>query len=273
MENSIIPSIWFDQNAKEAFDLYSQTFPNSQVTGNSPVVVEAQLNGVKFIGINGGPMFKPNPSISFMVICESKEEVDRIWNVFSPDGSILMPLDNYPWSPYYGWIADKYGVNWQLYQGKVSDTNQQAIVPTLMYCGPQQGKCEAALKFYEELFKDFHSNGIMRYATGEYDGQIQHSQFLVNGFTLMAMDSGVTQNFTFNEGISLTIICQDQAEIDYYWNRITQRGQESRCGWCKDEFGVSWQIVPAQISSYLQNPGAGEALMKMNKIIIKDLLG
>lgn len=273
MENSIIPSIWFDQNAKEAFDLYSQTFPNSHITSISPIVVEAQLNGVRFIGINGGPMFKPNPSISFMVICESKEEVDRIWNVFSPDGSILMPLDNYPWSPYYGWVADKYGVNWQLYLGKVSDTNQQAIVPTLMYCGAQQGKCEAALKFYEELFKDFRSNGIMRYTTGEYDGQIQHTQFLVNGFTLMAMDSGVSQNFTFNEGISLTIICQDQAEIDYYWNRITQEGQESRCGWCKDQFGVSWQIVPAQISTYLQNPGAGVALMKMNKIIIKDLLG
>ena len=94
MENSIIPSIWFDQNAKEAFDLYCQTFPNSHVTSNSPIVVEAQLNGIKFIGINGGPIFKPNPSISFMVICESKEEVDRIWNAFSADGNTLMPLDS-----------------------------------------------------------------------------------------------------------------------------------------------------------------------------------
>ncbi|MNY11555.1 3-demethylubiquinone-9 3-methyltransferase [compost metagenome] len=87
------------------------------------------------------------------------------------------------------------------------------------------------------------------------------------------MDSGVTQDFTFSEGVSLTILCRDQAEIDYYWNRITQQGQESMCGWCKDEFGVSWQIVPTQIATYLQNPGAGEALMKMKKIIIKDLIG
>lgn len=273
MENSIIPSIWFDQNAKEAFDLYCQTFPNSHIASSSPIVVEAQLNGVKFIGINGGPIFKPNPSISFMAICESKEEIDRIWQTFSTDGSILMPLNSYPWSPYYGWIADKYGVNWQLYQGKLSDTNQQALVPTLMYCGLQQGKCEVALRFYEELFKDFHSNGILRYSEGDYEGSIQHTQFLVNGFTLMAMDSGIAQNFTFNEGISLTILCQNQAEIDYYWNQITAHGQESMCGWCKDEFGVSWQIVPAQIAEYLQKPGAGEALMKMKKIIIKELIG
>jgi len=89
----------------------------------------------------------------------------------------------------------------------------------------------------------------------------------------MAMDSGVNQNFTFNEGISLTILCKDQAEIDHYWNRITAQGQESMCGWCKDEFGVSWQIVPEHIAIYLQNPSAGEALMKMKKIIIKDLIG
>ncbi|MDM1296609.1 VOC family protein [Sphingobacterium sp. N143] len=273
MENSIIPSIWFDQNAKEAFNLYSDTFSNSKISSDSAIVVEAVLNGIKFIGINGGPMFKPNPSISFMVICESKEEVDHIWTAFSKEGNVLMALDNYPWSPYYGWVADKYGVNWQLYQGKVDDTNQQAIVPTLMYCGQQQGKCEAALHFYENVFKDFRSNGMLRYTEGEFKGSIQHTQFVINGVTLMAMDSGVKQDFTFNEGISLTILCKDQEEIDYYWNAITQQGEESRCGWCKDEFGVSWQIVPEQIADYLQRPGAGEALMNMKKIIIKDLLG
>ena len=274
MNNLIIPSIWFDQNAKEAFDLYCGIFPNSQVTTSSPIVVEAVLNGVKFIGINGGPIFTPNPSISFMVICESKEEIDRIWNSLSATGgSTMMPLNTYPWSPYYGWLTDKYGVNWQLYLGKLSDTNQQAIVPTLMYCGEQQGNCEKAVAFYQQLFHDFRSNGIMKYVEGEYIGSIQHTQFLVKGFTLMAMDSGIQQDFTFNEGISLTILCKDQQEIDYFWNTITKSGKESMCGWCKDEFGVSWQIVPEQIATYLQRPGANEALMKMKKIIIQELIG
>ncbi|MCW8309726.1 VOC family protein [Sphingobacterium sp. InxBP1] len=272
MKNSIIPSIWFDQNAQEAFNLYCQVFPNSHCQSTSSIVVEAELNGIRFIGINGGPMFKPNPSISFMVICESKEEIDRVWDAFSRGGHILMPLDSYPWSSYYGWLADKYGVNWQLNQGKLSDTNQQAIVPTLMYCGAHQGKCEAALHFFEDLFKDFQSNGILRYPEGEFKGSVQHTQFVVNGFTLMAMDSGVKQDFTFTEGVSMTILCKDQEEIDYYWDKITQQGNESRCGWCKDQFGISWQIVPEQIADYLQQPGAVEALMKMNKILIKDLL-
>ncbi|MGE8301444.1 VOC family protein [Sphingobacterium sp.] len=273
MNNSIIPSIWFDQNAQEAFDLYCRIFPESHISNSSPIVVEAVLNGVKFIGINGGPIFKPNPSISFMAICESKEEIDRIWNSLSVGGNTLMPLNSYPWSPYYGWLADKFGVNWQLYLGKLSDTNQQAIVPTLMYCGEQQGNCEQALAFYAELFHDFRSNGIMKYTEGEYIGSIQHTQFLVRDFTLMAMDSGVPQTFTFNEGISLTILCKDQQEIDYFWNNITKKGKESMCGWCKDEFGVSWQIVPEQIATLLQRPGANEALMKMKKIIIQELIG
>ncbi|WP_312340288.1 VOC family protein [Sphingobacterium sp.] len=274
MNNVIIPSIWFDQNAKEAFDLYCRIFPNSHISNSSPIVVEAVLNDLKFIGINGGTIFTPNPSISFMVICESKEEIDRIWNSLSTTGgSTLMPLKSYPWSPYYGWLTDKYGVNWQLYLGKLSDTNQQAIVPTLMYCGEQQGNCEKAIAFYQKLFPDFRSNGIMKYAEGDYIGSIQHTQFIVSGFTLMAMDSGVSQNFTFNEGISLTILCKDQKEIDYFWNHITAKGKESMCGWCKDEFGVSWQIVPEQIATYLQRPGANEALMKMKKIVIQELIG
>ncbi|QQT60161.1 VOC family protein [Sphingobacterium multivorum] len=273
MNNSIIPSIWFDQNAKEAFDLYAGTFPGSHISNSSPIVVEAVLSGVKFIGINGGPTFKPNPSISFMVICESKEEIDRIWNSLAVEGNTLMPLNSYPLSPYYGWLADKFSVNWQLYLGKLSDTNQQAIVPTLMYCGEQQGNCEQALAFYAELFHDFRSNGIMKYTEGEYTGSIQHSQFLVRDFTLMAMDSGVPQNFTFNEGISLTILCKDQQEIDYFWNTITKKGKESMCGWCKDEFGVSWQIVPEQIATLLKRPGANEALIRMKKIIIQELIG
>ncbi|WP_313491579.1 VOC family protein [Sphingobacterium multivorum] len=272
MNNSIIPSIWFDQNAKEAFDLYAGTFPGSHISNSSPIVVEAVLSGVKFIGINGGPTFKPNPSISFMVICESKEEIDRIWNSLAVEGNTLMPLNSYPLSPYYGWLADKFSVNWQLYLGKLSDTNQQAIVPTLMYCGEQQGNCEQALAFYAE-FHDFRSNGIMKYTEGEYTGSIQHSQFLVRDFTLMAMDSGVPQNFTFNEGISLTILCKDQQEIDYFWNTITKKGKESMCGWCKDEFGVSWQIVPEQIATLLKRPGANEALIRMKKIIIQELIG
>ena len=87
------------------------------------------------------------------------------------------------------------------------------------------------------------------------------------------MDSAYEHDFAINEAISFMVYCKDQREIDYFWNNITKKGKESMCGWCKDEFGVSWQIVPEQIATLLQRPGANEALMKMKKIIIQELIG
>ncbi len=272
MANKIIPSLWFDSQAKEAFDFYTDVFPNSSIIKDNGVVVEVNIMGLNFIGINGGPIFKPTPAISFMPVFESKEEIDQVWNKLLDGGKILMPLQQYPFSEHYGWIADKYGYNWQLYYGKLENVNHQAIVPTLMYCGEQQGKCKEALKFYEDLFPDFELQGVMEYPEGPIKGQVQHTQFKANGVTLAAMDSGVPQPFTFNEATSMTILCKDQEEIDYYWNKITEVGEESMCGWCKDQFGVSWQVVPKDINKLLQNQNAGAALMKMKKIEISSLV-
>ncbi len=264
-------SLWFDNNAEEALKYYSSLFPNSSMGQTTPVVASANLSGVDFIGINGGPIFKINPAISMMVICEHKEEIDTLWATLSQGGFPLMPLKDYPWSPCYGWLQDKYAVNWQLYLGKLSDVRNQRIVPTMMFCGAQQGKCKNALTFYQSVFKDYQSQDILRYTEGEMAGQVQHTQFAANNFLFMAMDSGVQQDFTFNEGVSFVISCEDQDEIDYYWTAFTKDGQESMCGWCKDPFGVSWQIVPKNISNLLSTPSASQALMGMKKIVIADL--
>lgn len=267
----IIPTIWFDNNADEAFKFYTKVFPDSHIQASSPFVTEAVLSGVTFTGINGGPIYRPNPAISYMVISESKEETDTIWHELSAEGKILMPLDTYPWSEYYGWVMDKYDISWQIYFGKLSDVHQQRIVPTLMFCGEQQGKCQTAIDFYADLFQDFRSDGILKYPEGEIEGQIQHTQFTVKDFVLMAMDSGIPQPFTFTEGNSLVVLCEDQEEIDYFWNIITQEGSESMCGWCKDAFGVSWQIIPKNMATYMSKPDAVSALMKMKKINIQEL--
>ncbi len=272
MKNQIIPSLWFDNQALEAFEYYTEIFPNSSIYKSSPIVVEASIMGVDFIGINGGPIFKPNPSISFMPIFEDKEDIDRIWLQLIDGGTVMMPLQAYPWSAHYGWVVDKYGFNWQLYLGELANVNNQAIVPTFMFCGEQQGNCQEALNFYSRVFKDFESQGILPYPDGAMKGQVMHAQFKAQDVTLAAMDSGVPQDFSFNEGVSMTITCKDQAEIDYYWEQMTANGEESQCGWCKDPYGVSWQIVPQQISKILQeNPDAGAALMRMKKIDIAAL--
>ncbi len=266
----IVPAIWFDNNAQQAFEFYTEVFPDSMIHFSDPVVTEASLSGVVFTGINGGPQFRPNPAISYMVVSESHDEIDLIWNGLSQEGKILMALDTYPWSQHYGWLEDKYGVSWQLYYGKLSDVHGQRIIPTLMFCGEQQGKCMSALHFYEQLFPDFVSDGILKYPEGKMKDQIQHTQFKVKNFVLMAMDSGVPQDFTFTEGNSLVILCENQPEIDQYWNFITQKGIESMCGWCKDEFGVSWQIIPKNMAELMARPDAVLRLMKMKKIIIED---
>ncbi len=275
MTKNIYPSIWFDNQAKEAAEFYISTLGQGHILQENPIVVSTQLYNFKFIGINGGDQFRPNASISFMLIGETKEEIDSIWKQFSTDGSIMMPLDSYPWSEYYGWVADRYGVNWQLYLGKLDDVNNQKIVPTLMFGQSQQGRCEEAIRFYKTVFTDFQGYDFLRYTEGPFSGQIQHTQFNINDILLMAMDSGVPQDFSFTEGVSFVLECADQSEIDYYWDAFTKDGQESMCGWCKDPFGVSWQVVPHNLKELLfeasNATNATNALRQMKKIDLDTL--
>lgn len=276
MENKIIPSLWFESNALEAMQFYTTVFPDSEIIHQAPMAVTAKFAGVSFLAINGRPKeVDPNSSISFMVVCETREEIDAIWKKLSVEGKVYMNLDSYPWSSYYGWIGDKYGFTWQLYLGKLQEVNNQRVVPSLMFSNMQQGKCEQATNFYQSVFNDFKSQGIMRYEEGEFKGQVVHTQFVLNGFTMAAMDSGVSQDFTFNEAISMTITCKNQVEIDYYWNAFTKEGKEIQCGWCKDPYGVFWQVVPYNIQELVFDASnakqAFEAMMKMKKIVIKDL--
>lgn len=276
MNSKIIPSLWLEDNARAVMTYYASVFPESEITNVYPPVVTAELAGVPFIAINRGPAnFKPNPSISFMVVCESRDEIDSMWRKLSKNGKVYMKLDSYRWSSYYGWIGDEYGFTWQLYLGKLEDVQQQRIVPTLMFAENKQGHCEKAINYYQSVFKHFQLQGIMRYEEGYYKGQVMHGQFALDGFIMAAMDSGVPQDFTFNEAISFTIRCDGQQEIDYYWEQLTKNGTEGNSGWCRDPFGVSWQIVPHNIQELVfSSPNAqkaSDALLKMKRIIIKDL--
>lgn len=94
------------------------------------------------------------------------------------------------------------------------------------------------------------------------------SDFALGGQWLIAMDSGVEQDFTFTEGVSLSVACKDQAEIDRLWTELSRVPESEVCGWCKDEFGVSWQIVPESMPELMTRPRAYETLMTMKKIEI-----
>lgn len=277
MKNTIYPCLWFDGNAREAMELYCSVFDYSEIEDNTPMVVTARLHGQLFMGLNGGPEFKPNPSISFMVICETDTEAERYWEKLSEEGAVLMPLGKYDWSEKYGWVADKFGINWQIYLGNVGEIGQK-IVPTLMFSELQQGKAEQAIRFYTSVFKHGAVKELFRYPSGPTEGQVQHTRFTLNDYVLMAMDSGVPQPFSFTEGVSLVVECATQEEIDHYWDAFTREGAESMCGWCKDPFGVSWQIIPGILGRLMNDVDTAKrervmaALLKMKKLDVTTLV-
>lgn len=277
MTNEIYPCLWFDGKAKEAAELYLSVFKNSKIAVDTPMVVTFVLGGQKFMGLNGGPMYSPNPSISFFVVCETLAEIENAWEKFSDGGNVLMPLDKYEWSEKYGWVQDKFGISWQLALGKLEEVGQK-FTPTLMFTNQQAGRAEQAINFYTSIFDHSSIYGILKYGATDDDveGTIKHAQFKLGEQVFMAMDSSMSHSFSFNEGISFVVDCKTQEEIDYYWRKLTDGGREDRCGWLKDKYGVSWQIVPAILGKLMSDPEKAprvtHAFLQMKKFDIEKLV-
>lgn len=290
--NKISTCLWFDDLAEEAAKFYTSTFDSSRIgditlytvdtPSNKPkgsvLTMEFEIGGHKFVGLNGGPMFKPNASISFFVVCETEAETDRVWARLAKDGKVFMELNKYDWSEKYGWVEDKYGISWQISLGKISDTKQK-VTPSLLFTGKVLGNAEDAVHYYTSVFKNSSIEGILKYEEKEQGptGLVKHAQFYLNGQTFMAMDSGVDMDHPFTEGISLMINCEDQEEVDYYWEKLSAVPESEQCGWVKDKFGVSWQVIPKILPELLQSPDRQkvkrvmEAMLKMKKLDIETL--
>lgn len=218
-------------------------------------IVTIELPGQHMVLINGGPFVAMNPSISMMVHLATADEVDALWSKLVDGGQVLMPLDAYPWSARYGWVQDRYGLTWQIMQ--VDDAAAyQTIVPSLMFTGPSAGKAEEAIQYYTSVFDA--SAALVerweRYSDVESPadaGTLKYAPFTLCGRSFNAMDSAYDHGFTFSEGISLVVSCDDQAEIDAYWAALSHVPEAEQCGWCKDRYGVSWQIVPVDMDAML----------------------
>lgn len=142
---------------------------------------------------------------------------------------------------------------------------KQKITPFLWY----EDQAEQAAKFYTEIFKD----GKITHVTKGPDGKTMWVSFELFGLQYYALNGG--PNYKFTEAISFFVTCEDQQEVDYYWDKfISSGGQESQCGWLKDKFGLSWQIIPKALNELLGKDKTGkvmEAMMKMVKIEVKEL--
>lgn len=147
------------------------------------------------------------------------------------------------------------------------------ITPNLWY----KGNAEDAVNFYLSIFPGsriittqyYPTEGLLDFQK-QFAGKVLSICFELFGQQFIAINAG--DEFTFNESVSFNISCKDQAEIDYYWNKLTaDGGAESVCGWCKDKYGLSWQVNPENIESLMLSPRAWEKLLEMKKIDIDAL--
>jgi len=272
--NRITPHLWYDREAVEAAELYSSIFPDSRVThastlhdtpsGDADMVSFAVL-GQPFLAISGGPLFKFTPAVSFVV---HSKNVDELWDELSRDGTVLMPLGAYPFSERFGWIADRYGLSWQLMSA--GDDSGQRVTPKLMFVGEVCGRAEEAVDFYTSVFPDAEVGPVLRHgavAGPDEEGTISHAVFTLAGQEFAAMDSAYEHGFGFNEAISFMVGCETQDEIDYYWDRLSAVPEAEQCGWLKDKFGVSWQVVPSALNEMLSN-GTPEQIARVTKAFL-----
>lgn len=272
MSEKTYPCLWFDGQAKAAAQFYCSIFPDSIIIQESPMVVNWVLNGQRFMGLNGGPMFQLNASISVFANFDNQASLDAAWNQLIEGGSALMPIDKYPWSERYGWLKDKFGLTWQL---MLSDNN--LLLPSMLFSHTQFGNAQPAMQLYSSIFPSSGIDITELYGPENPDqvGKLMFGQMHVMDNPLIMMDGPGDHYFQFNEAFSMVVECANQTEIDHYWNSlIANGGQESQCGWLKDQFGVSWQIIPAALNK-IMSQGKGqkvmEALLKMRKLIIADL--
>jgi predicted 3-demethylubiquinone-9 3-methyltransferase (glyoxalase superfamily) len=282
----ITPHLWFDDKAEEAAEFYATAFGNgSRVSGTTTLhdtpsgdagSVSFELVGYRFMAISAGPLFKFNPSISFILNFDpardanARENLDALWGKLSQDGTALMPLDAYPFSERYGWIQDKYGVSWQLMLTNPEGEPRPFIIPSLMFVGAVAGQAEEAINFYLSVFDDSGMGAIHRYGAGQEpdeEGTVMFADFMLENQWFAATDSAYEHNFGFNEAISFIVGCDTQAEIDYYWEKLSAVPEAEQCGWLKDKYGVSWQIVPT-VMNEMMSAGTQEQIDRVTQAFL-----
>jgi predicted 3-demethylubiquinone-9 3-methyltransferase (glyoxalase superfamily) len=299
----ITTHLWFDKEAREAAEFYVSTFggdskiKNTTVLENTPSgnvdIVDIDILGNSFTLLSAGPLFKFNPSISFILNFDpsrdsnARKHLGALWDKLSEGGTVLMPLDKYPFSERYGWIQDKYGLSWQLILSDPKGEPRPFITPSIMFVGDLCGKAEEAIDFYVSVFKDAPSapgetkrGQTARYPEGmtpDKEGTILFADFMLLGQWFAAMDSAQMHDFIFNEAISFMVHCDTQDEIDYYWEKLSAVPESEQCGWLKDRYGVSWQIVPSAMDEMMGTKDkeklarVTEAFLKMKKFDIIEL--
>lgn len=151
---------------------------------------------------------------------------------------------------------------------------QQKITPNLWF----DGNAKEAVEFYVSVFPDSKIMSTVYYPNSKEEGLADFQldmagkelaiEFEISNMHFTAINAG--PEFKFNESVSFAVACKDQTEIDYFWEKLSAIPESEQCGWCKDKFGLSWQIVPENIEEIMRRPGAYKTMMNQHKIIIAE---
>lgn len=292
----IIPNIWINRVADEAAEFYVNAIPTTKLVetlkypsegllefqadfAGKTLTKTLEIDGYQLVLINAGDEFRPNSSISFFLNFDpsmrpdARGDLDRTWEKLTTEGTVLMELGQHPFSPHYGWVQDKYGVSWQLMLTNPEGDPRPFILPNLMFAGPVQNQAAEAIDYYLSVLPNAALGNRVTYSEAEgpvTTDSVVFSEFQIDGEWLTAMDSGVEQPTTFNEGVSLQLNVRDQAELDRVWEALSVVPEAEICGWCKDRWGVSWQIIPENMNELMERPGAYEVMMSQKKIVISE---
>lgn len=238
----IVPTIWCKPSAQEAAAFYREVLPD--VTGAGE---DIEVGGLHILLADGGERPRPNPAINFLLTFSDAEKLRRVWSGLLEGGAALMDLDSYAHSPLYGWVEDKFGVNWQLMLNE--DEDAPRVVPQLMFCGAAQNKAAEATDYYISVIPHSAPGSRVRYADmgqmPDNGANIVFSNFTLYGQWFAAMDSAVDQSFTFTEGLSLRLYAADKEEFERLRTALSADPAAEEDGWVQDAWGVSWQIVLA----------------------------
>ena len=282
MDQVITPAMWCDGTADEAAQFYADVFRDASVTEQAPgLAATVSIHGFKLSLINGGNQYAPNPSISCILNFDpllfggekqARDYLDELYERLST-GGVLMELGEYPFSPRYAWVRDRFGMTWQLMLTDPDGDPRPFVIPSFMFGGTNHAHAEEATDAWIALFDNARRGALYRYEEGgPLDaGTVMFTDFTLRGTWMAATDSGTFHDFTFTPGVSMIVSCRDQEEIDRYWAGLSAVPEAERCGWCVDRWGASWQVVPHNIAELMANAATRDKILHMGKIDLAKL--
>ena len=282
MDQVITPAIWCDGTADEAAQFYADVFRDASIAEQAPgIAATVSIHGFRLSLINGGNQYAPNPSISCILNFDpllfggeeqARTYLDELYKRLST-GGVLMELGEYPFSPRYAWVRDRFGMTWQLMLTDPDGDPRPFVIPSFMFGGTNHAHAEEATDAWITLFDNSRRGALYRYEEGgPLDaGTVMFTDFTLRGTWMAATDSGAFHDFTFTPGVSIIVSCRDQEEIDRYWAGLSAVPEVERCGWCIDRWGVSWQVVPHNIAELMANAATRDKILHMGKIDLAKL--